>query len=443
MKTTLKSAYALVVFSAVILLFSAAPGFAQVSPAEILNPRLKATEKAYLAKLVTVNQTIAEIKFPYNLSLNRYAGLDPKDQVGADTRGLEFVNFHDRLVLKVTGNYNAAYNSALLTPNQRSNRVFVEVIVPILQLLPNQFSPGEDFDAFGFEIAYHVRSKTHGYEYEGKEILVVVLDRADALTYLSAQQDSKRQEVLNRADIYVNGKPFGLALGERDPLNVEALERSVRKRPTPVLAKSAAAESASTDEDDRMVRAIENRIPLFHASSMDSPKSAAPPGAQVVRVALTQADADGLQKKYQSQLDALGKEGAASFHFVDYAPPSFVVFRNQFLLQLSLRNPQSFDKDATSIYKRAARSFDLFLAPQVKPILDKIPSSAEIGGLDITIVNDLTSKSGHSSEALEFICPLKTLRQFAAAEITNQELVNQSIVLVNGVRIALNLQLVE
>jgi len=133
----------------------------------------------------------------------------------------------------------------------------------------------------------------------------------------------------------------------------------------------------------------------------------------------------------------------ASFHFVDYAPPSFVVFRNQFLLQMSLRNPQSFDKDATSIYKRAARSFDLFLAPQLKPILDKIPGSAEIGGLDITIVNDLTSKSTHSSEALEFICPLKTLRQLAAAEITSQELINQSVVLVNGVRIALNLQQVE
>jgi hypothetical protein len=422
---------------------SAAPGFAQVSPAEILNPRLKAIEKTYLAELVTVNTAIAEMKFPFILSLNRYVGLDPKDQIGADARGLEFVNFHDRLVLKLTGNYNAAYNSGLLTQNQRSNRVFDEVIVPILRLLPNHFSPSEDFDAFGFEIAYHVRSKTHGYEYEGKEILVVVLDKADALTYLSAQQDSKRQEVLNRSGIYVDGKPFGLALGERDPLNVEGLERSVRKQPTPVSAQMAVADSAAADQDARTVRAIENRIPLFRASSMDSPKSAARTEAPVARGPLTQADADGLQRKYQAQLDALGREGAASFHFVDYAPPSFVVFRNQLFLQLSLRNPQSFDKDATAIYKRAARSFDLFLAPQLKAVLEKIPGSAEIGGLDITIVNDLTSKSTRSSEALEFICPLKTLRQFAAAEITNQELINQSVVLVNGVRIALNLQQVE
>jgi hypothetical protein len=426
-----------------ILFCSAANINAQVSPAEILNPRLKAAEKAYLAKLVTVNTAIAKMKFPFSLSLSRYAGLEPKDQIGADGRGLEFVDFHDQLVLKITGNYNAAYNSDLLTPNQRSNRVFDEVVVAILQLLPNYFSPSEDFDAIGFEIAYHVRRKTHDYEYEGKEILVVVLEKADAFTYSSARQDLKRQEVLNRSIIYVNGKPFGLALGERDPFNVEALERSARKRPTPVSAQSAAADSATADEDARTVRAIENRIPLFRASSMDAPKSAALTETPIARAPLTQGDADSLQRKYQSQLDALGKEGAASFHFVDYAPPSFVVFRNQFFLQLSLRNPQSFDKDATSIYRRAARSFDLFLAPQLKPILDKTPGGAEIDGLDITIVNDLASKSAHSSEALEFICPLKTLRQFATAEITNQELINKSVVLVNGVRIALSLQQVE
>ena len=442
MKTTHKSASTIIVACVAMLLCTTAPSFAQVSPVEILNPGLKATEQAYLTKLVTVNRAIAKMKFPFFLSLNRYAGLDPKDQIGADARGLEFVDFHDRLVLKLTGNYNAAYNSDLLTPNQRSNRVFDEVIVPILQLLPNHFSPSEHFDAFGFEIAYHVRRKTHDYEYEGKEILVVVLEKADALTYLSAQQGSKRQDVLNRADIYVDGKPFGLALGERDPFLVEALERSVRKQPS-VSAQRAVSDSASADEDERTVRTIENRIPLFRASSMDLPNSPARREAPDAHAAPTQAEAEALQRKYQSQLDALGKEGAAKLHFVDYAPPSFVVFRDQLFLQLTLRNPQSFDKDATSIYKRAAQSFDLFLAPQLKAVLERVPDSAEFGGLDITIVNELNSKSTHSSEAVEFICPLKGLRQFSAARITSQDLINQSIVLVNGVRIAVNLQLVE
>src|SRR5512143_201010 len=158
MNTTRKSGCIIVVLAG-MMACSATPSLAQISPSEILNPRLKATEKAYLTKLVTVNTAIAKMKFPFSLSLNRYAGLEPKEQIGADARGLEFVDFHDRLVLKLTCNYNAAYNSDLLTPNQRSNRVFDEVILPILKVLPAHFSSSEDFDAFGFEIAYHVRRK--------------------------------------------------------------------------------------------------------------------------------------------------------------------------------------------------------------------------------------------------------------------------------------------
>ena len=442
MQTTLRIVRALLIVWPATLVFSAAPSFAQVSPAEILNPRLKAAEQANLGRLVTVNRAVAKMSFPFPLALSRYSGLDPKDQIGADSRGLEFVNFHDHLVLKVTANYNAAYDAGALTANQRSNRVFDDVIAPILGVLPNHFTPNDDFDAFGFEIAYHVRRKTREYEYEGKEILVVVLDKSDALTYASLREP-KRQETLNRSDIYVDGRPFGLALGEREPFNVEALERSLPKRPVPGSDQTTVAASNSRDADERAARAIQMQIPLFRASSMDRPGASAPSEAQVSRVAITQADAESLQRKYQSQLEALGKEGATTFHFIEYAQPSIVVFRNQFYLQVSLRNPQSFDKDATSIYKRAAQSFDLFLAPQLKPILDKIPGGAEIAGLDITIVDDLTSKSTHSSEALEFICPIRSLRQLVAAEITTQELINQSVVVVNGVRIALNLQQVE
>ena len=56
--------------------------------------------------------------------------------------------------------------------------------------------------------------------------------------------------------------------------------------------------------------------------------------------------------------------------------------------------------------------------------------------------NSLPAPKG-TSEAIEFICPRAAVQQFVNAEITNQQLLDQSIILVNGVRIALNLQLVE
>jgi hypothetical protein len=180
-----------------------------------------------------------------------------------------------------------------------------------------------------------------------------------------------------------------------------------------------------------------------------SPASGASPEQPVAAPVATRADADQLQTKYQQQLDALAKQGAAKFHFVDYAPPSFVVFRNRLYLQMTLRNPRIFDPNAGSIYKRAAQSFDLFLAGQLKDVLEKVPESAELEGLDITLLHRFSGKpagpsaSSASSEALEFALPLRALRQFLDADITNQQLLDQSVVLVNGVRIALNLQQVE
>jgi len=81
-------------------------------------------------RLIALNRAIVSTKFPLHFVLSRYAGLDPEKQAEADTRGLEFVPFDNRMVLKVTGNYNAADNADRLTPNQRASRALQEVIVP-------------------------------------------------------------------------------------------------------------------------------------------------------------------------------------------------------------------------------------------------------------------------------------------------------------------------
>jgi hypothetical protein len=428
-------------------LCAVASAYGQVGPAEITNPQLKAAEQAYLPQMLELNRAVAGIKFPFAFMLSRYAGLAPKEQIGADTRGLEFVHFHDRLVLKLTGNYNAAYSVDLLTPNQRANRVFDDVVVSVLRLLPDHFSSHDQFDAFGFEIAYHIRTHGRGFEYEGKEILVLVMDKPDALNFIIGKDDTKRQEALNRSEIYLNGKLFGFALGMRDPFDAEALEHSVRSR-TPA-ANSGETPAQSTISQHAAAQGPQYQQAILHEPVLQLPKSQVTakdiPSQKETEpsAASPRPDPDNLQKKYQLQLDALATQGASRHHFVDYAPPSFVVFRNQIALQLTLRNPTSFDKDITSIYKRAAQSFDLFLAPQLKPILDKVPDTSELSSLDITVIDELAAKSSQSSEAVEFIFPLKVLRRFVDSEITNQELIDQSVVLVNGVRIALNLQLVE
>ncbi len=421
-------------------------GFAQVSPAEITNPGLKRVEQTHFQQLIDLSHAISHIRFPFPFELSRYAGLDPKQQLGADTRGLEFVNFQGRVILKVSGNYNAAFNARLLTQNQRANRTLDDVIVPILRIVPAYFGAQSDFDGAGFEISYHVRTEARSYSYEGKEVLTVVFSKADALNYASAKDQSERQEILSNSEVYVDGDDFGLLLGQRDPVPVEKGEKEARPRPAP---SSQPPTTPTPSGSEVRLPGVDQGLPLgLRLTKPQTPEPSPPPEIQgppttAAPTAATQADADALQAKLQTQLQALDEEGRMHDHFVDYAPPSFVIFRKRIYLQMTLRNPNVFDKDATSIYRRTAQSFDLFLAPRLKTLLGKVPTDPTIAGLDITVLTEFSAKATTSSEALEFICPIGPLRQFTDADITNQDLINQSVILVNGVRIALNLQQVE
>lgn len=419
---------------------------AQVSPEEITNPSLRKTEQTYFQQLIQFNRAISGLRFPYDFVLSRYVGLNPKQQVGQDKRGIEFVHFNDSVVLKISGDYNAAFNSKMLTENQRAGRVLNEVVVPILRILPNYFSPPLDFKGVGFEIGYHVRSDSSSYSYEGAEVLTIVFSKLDAFRYAAASE-ADRQAILDSSEIYVNGDDFGLMLGQRDPVPLDQSEKDARR--AHVESEAAPRVPAIPSAGQARLPGAEQGMSVGEPAPAQQPQ--APPSSEplAMRAVLTgtapatQADADALQTKLQAQLQALNEEGRAHDHFVDYAPPSFAVFHKRIYLQMTLRNPAVFDSNATSIYKRAARSFDLFLAPRLKSLLAKVPEDPSIAGLDITVLTEFSAQAASSSEAIEYICPLAPLRSFTDADITNQELINQSIVLVNGVRIALNLQQVE
>ena len=427
-----------------LMVMAPPPVSCQVSPAEIVNPRLKSLETTYLDKLTDLNGQLSSRTFPFPFALRRYVGLDSKHQQDADTRGLEFVKFHELLILKVSGNYNAAFNTDMLTQNERVNKVVDEVVVPILPLLAKSFPDNPPFDAFGFEISYHVRTQTKQYGYEGRENLVVVLNMPDVPAYLNAQHRSTRQEIIDRAQVYLDGKEFGLALGEKKAFDMEQLDKAGRNNPVqavrvaePPASKPAEAAPAIVEPRSSLPINPPVQAPTVPDAPVAKPSVPAPGPSPVV--------VDAIQTKYQSQLDQLTKDGLVQFHFVSYAPATLGLFHNQVYLQLTIRNPELFDKNSTSIYKRAAQSFDLSLAPQLKGLLAKIPADLDIAGVDFTVLDQFshaTSPSG-SSEALEYICPIIPLHHFADADITNQDLIQQSIVLVNGVRIALNLQQVE
>jgi len=418
----------------------ASTGIAQVSPNEILNPQLKALESQYFSQLKTINQQLAKAQFPFPFYLSRVVGLDPSEQVEADTRGLEFKRFRDRVVLKATGNYNAAYNPEQLSRNEQAARTFRDVMMPILQIVTQNIPPDIDCDAIGIEVAYHVRDRRKSYDYEGREILAVVLDRKDAFQIVLEKDDNARQEILNRSLVYLGGEDYGLSLLDRDPM---VLDKQARRKAAEIDATSSASSSTSAS---RLIRSNPNLMPSASGSgSADSVATVPKVDLSQAKPAATAADAEKLQSQYQKQLDALSKEGQAQFGFVDYDPPTFVVVSKRMVLQMTLKNSTRFDPERANIYKRAAQTFDLFVAPKMKDVLDRIPSEVPVDYYDFSVVNPLspTSVGKERSEAIEFLFPKTLAQRFANSEITNQELIDKSQVLVNGVRIALNLQLVE
>jgi hypothetical protein len=437
----LPSAYAL--FTLTVVLVVGGPANAQVSPTEIANPKLRAAEQAYLPQLQSLQQAISKAQFPLPFILTRYVGVDPERQASLDRRGLEFVYFHDRMLLKTSGFYTVAFNSEQLTPNERASRTFEEVIIPILQLITQELPADAPCDDIGFEIAYHALAARKNSYFEGREILAVVLDRADAFAFLKESGNERRQTILNRSGIYLDAKPFGLVLGQKDALNPETLEKSGS-------AEAGLATSASSTERGRLPIGSPRYAPTSpsNASRASSAEKSTTnivtpvtPASDPKRVA-SQGDAERLQGQHQAQFDTLLKENGAQFHLVDYAPPSFAIYHKQLVLQLTLRNPLIFEKSTSSIYKRAAQSFDLFLAPELKALLPKLPLDYQVEALDFSILNRLGNEKD-SSEAVEFICPLRSIRSFVEDEIAGQELIEQSVVLVNGVRINLHLELVE
>lgn len=420
------SSTALKILSGAMMLSAITQAFGQVSPDEITNPRVKATEVKYISQLTSLHQSIETTRFPYPFKLARYLNAKPGQKGALDSAGIEFVDFQGQMVLKLSGIYSARFDASQLSRNQRASQVFQEAVSTIVRLITRQIPQASDYDSIGFEIIYELHDSSKGYEREGKEALTVVFSREDAFAYAERVTIAERQSILNHSDIFVNGEAFGLALGQRDPLIVEALDRPALR---PAEGATVSAPSSTSQVDSSSGVSLSSAVSLTNAVS-------------VTQSAPTFADAMRLQRAFQSQLDAIAAEDGAKLHLAEIAPPAFEVAGDQTLLHFTLKSTLGFDRSATSIYKRAAMSFDLFLAPELRSITRRIPVDQGFDALDFSVLGRSATEQV-SGETIDYICPLDSLRSFVANKITTQDLINRSVVLVNGVRITLNLQLVE
>jgi hypothetical protein len=409
---------------------------AQVLPAnEIQDPTLSALQTRNMDELKQVGAEILKLPTDYPFYLSRKLDLEEGKQKWADQRSIQFDHYKEKIVLKITGNYFAAYSAEKMNSDQRARQTFLQIVLPILQIAVPHFEKNSSFQAYAFEISHHVIGKVGGVAVERPENLVVILPRIAAIQMVNAKDDTARQAAIMRGEVFVNAKPTTLWLSAEGPqLAQEA----------PPDDPSTAAQSAATSSAEA-VRSGEqdtDKLPSpVHVQTLKPVKPADPP--KPARDTSPQA-LSSMQSAIKPILDGMVKELDPQAHFVSYAAPSFIAFRGGVYLQLSI-NTTLAEPPTASRYRLAALVFDDHVAHLIRPVLGYFKDDSQFDGLGFSSTLHLATKPGAaaSSEAVEFFFSFAALRCYERYDCTGQQLIDAGTVLINGERVSLDLQTAE
>jgi hypothetical protein len=370
-----------------------------LSPAEIADPAIRALQQSHLAELHAITAALAGHQFPYHFYFSRKLDLSEPEQERNDRRSIQFDRFQGQVVLKITGNYFAAYSAGRMTNEERARRTCYDVMLPILQAAVPALARAEVPDAFALEISHHVVRKVLGLDTELAENVVLILPKAAAQRLIEARDEAGRAAALQDGAAYLNRNPISI-------LPYEGKE-------TPAIKAPAVSEP-----------------PALPTAPTAAPRSPGVPS--------------GLEAKYRDTFARMLKDLDSQAHFVPYAPPSFIAFRDGQYLDLPITT--SLDpSDSGSQYRLAALAFDRHVAHLIRPLLAYFKDSADFTGIDFSTTIRLAGAGaeGEGSESVEFIFPLGSLRSYAQYNLTGQQLLNAGVVLINAERVSIDLQTAE
>ena len=444
------SVLSLVVFCLIVLsLIAASAALAQVvSPAEIKDSALRALQQQYMDDLSRAAEDILASHFDYPFYLSRKLDLDQAQQQIADQSSIRFDTYNGKTVLAITGNYYAAYSAQKISPGQRARSTFLNVVMPILKAAVPRFQNNQHVQGFAVEISHHIMGKVMGVSMERPENLMVFLPRNSALKLLIAKDQTAQQAALLQGEIFLNAQPISIWLND-SVLPPAADANAVSNSNSNPNSNDHADETSAMAKSDPVQTGAEivsgtnaNRPPPSPTSAPLTPLKPKEPPAPPLRDTSTQA-LSALQLSNQPVVDRIVKELESQAHFVDYAPPKFVAFRQGIYLELSLNSTLPVSA-AGSRYKLAATAFDDHVAHLIRPLLAYFKDAQDFDGIGFSTTIHLAGKSAAStSEAVEFFFPLSSLRCYEKYDCTGQQLLDAGTVLINGERVALDLQIAE
>ena len=413
------------------LILLASTSLAQVvSSVEIKDPAMRSLQLEYADELRLTGQDILQTKFEYPFFLSRKLDLDQAQQQHADQHSIRFDSYNGRTVIAITGNYYAAYASDKINSDERARNTFLNVVMPLLQATVPHFQNNRQVQGYAVEISHHIMGKVMGVSMERPENLMVFLPQNAAVRLLGSKDDDTRQAALMQGQTFLNAQPVTIWLNGTGP----QLATNAPSQNADDQSGSAEVGAEVTAGDSNDARPPGTTSP----SSKRKVKAPPPPVRDTSPQALS-----ALQASNQEVVDRLAKEMDAQAHFVSYAPPKFVAFRQGIYLELSLNSTLP-TTDAGSRYKLAAIAFDDHVAHLVRPLLTYFKEEQKFDGIGFSTTVHLTGKSApNTSEAVEFYFPLSSMRCYETYECTGQQLLDAGTVLINGERVALDLQIAE
>ena len=409
-----------------------------VASVEISDPALRVLQEKSFNDLKTVGQTITSYPFSFPFYLSRKLDIDEKLQKRTDQHSIRFESFNGSTVIAISGNYYGAYAADKFNDEQRARQTFQDVVVPILKAVVPTFQGNSAVQGYAVEVSHHVISKTMGMPIERPENLMIYFPQAAAVKLVTAQNNMAMQGALIDADVLLNAKQLSIWLTDEGdkPVKESALPLPAPANPTLTAAATPPAAPSSH-------AASEPAAPLDPKPAPAPAPSLAPPSI-AVHDSSPQAIAS-LQSSIQGVSNHMLKELEPDAHFVTYAPPAFIPFHHQVYLELSMTTSLNEPPDA-SRYKLAALSFDEHISPLIRRALTYFPGDQNFDGISFsTTVRPRTRPGTPPAKALsvEFFFPLASLRRYEAYDCTGQQLMNDGIVLINGERVQLDLQLAE
>jgi len=416
----------------VLSLFVASVALAQVvSPVEIKDPALRALQQQYMDDLSQAGADILSTHFDYPFYLSRKLDLDEARQQVADQASIRFDTYSGKTVLAITGNYYAAYSAQKINPEQRARSTFLNVVMPVLKAAVPRFQNNQHVQGFAVEISHHIMGKVMGVSMEHPENLMVFLPRSGAIKLLAAKDETTQQAALLQGQVFLNAQPISIWLNDAVPppaVNDQGEDTSANAQTNPAQTGADIVSTGSGSQPSAPA-------PL----SLVKPKEPPPPPARDTSAQALSA----LQLSDQPIVDQIVKELEPQAHFVAYAPPKFVVFRQGIYLELSVNSTLA-GSAAGSRYKLAATAFDDHIAHLVRPLLAYFKDAQDFDGIGFSTNIHLAGKSAPAvSEAVEFFFPLSSLRCYEKYDCTGQQLLDAGTVLINGERVALDLQIAE